>query len=42
MCGFELGVILDIYDTPVYCVYLWLVLVWQVSREPSSSYMITD
>ena len=31
MCGFELGVILDIYDTPVYCVYLWLVLVWQVS-----------
>jgi len=29
MCGFELGVILDIYDTPVYCVYLWLVLVWQ-------------
>ena len=31
MCGFELGVILDIYDTTVYCVYLWLVLVWQVS-----------
>ena len=31
MCGFELGVILDIYDTPVYCLYLWLVLVWQVS-----------
>ena len=29
MCGFELGVILDIYDTPVYCVYLWIVLMWQ-------------
>jgi len=29
MCGFELGVILDIYDTPVYCIYLWIVLVWQ-------------
>ena len=30
MCGYELGVILDIYDTPVYCVYLWIVLIWQV------------
>ena len=29
MCGLELGVILDIYDTPVYCVYLWTVILWQ-------------
>jgi len=39
MCGYELGVILDIYDTPVYCVYLWIVLIWQgvgwVGASPS-------
>ena len=29
MCGYELGVILDIYSAPVYCLYLWTVLVWQ-------------
>jgi len=29
MCGFELGVILDIYDIPLYCVFLWLILTWQ-------------
>ena len=42
MCGFELGVILDIYDTPVYCVYLWLVLVWQVSPLLIQDDMTTD
>merc|ERR1719291_551171 len=29
LCGLELGVILDIYSAPVYCLYLWTVLVWQ-------------
>jgi len=29
VCGFELGVILDIYDIPLYSGFLWLVLVWQ-------------
>jgi len=39
ICGYELGVILDIYDTPVYCIYLWIVLIWQgvgwVGASPS-------
>ena len=30
VCGFELGVILDIYDIPLYSVMLWIVLCWQV------------
>jgi len=29
VCGFELGVILDIYDIPLYSVFLWIVLCWQ-------------
>jgi len=29
VCGFELGVILDIYDIPLYSVLLWIVLSWQ-------------
>jgi len=29
VCGFELGVILDIYDIPLYSFFLWVVLVWQ-------------
>eukprot|EP00092_Neocalanus_flemingeri_P000312 GFUD01000334.1.p1 GENE.GFUD01000334.1~~GFUD01000334.1.p1 ORF type:complete len:305 (-),score=94.85 GFUD01000334.1:104-1018(-) len=29
VCGFELGVILDIYDVPLYSFFLWTVLVWQ-------------
>jgi len=29
VCGFELGVVLDIYDIPVYSVFLWLVICWQ-------------
>ena len=30
LCGFELGVILDIYDIPLYSLMLWIVLCWQV------------
>ena len=35
MCGYELGVVLDIYTYPypaltVYTAFLWTVLVWQV------------
>jgi len=29
VCGFELGVVLDIYDIPVYSGFLWIVLIWQ-------------
>ena len=35
--GFELGVILDIYDIPLYSVFLWIVLCWQVSSKNSGS-----
>jgi len=29
VCSLELGVILDIYDVPVYSVFLWIMLVWR-------------
>ena len=35
VCGFELGVILDIYAIPLYSVFLWIVLCWQVSSKGS-------
>ena len=38
VCGFELGVILDIYDIPLYSVLLWIVLSWQVSSMSSIKY----
>ena len=31
VCGYELGVVLDIYGIPLYSVFLWIVLCWQVS-----------
>merc|ERR1719266_2574128 len=29
VCGFELGVVLDIYGIPLYSAFLWLVIFWQ-------------
>lgn len=29
VCGLELGTVLDIYDIPIYSLFLWAVLVWQ-------------
>jgi len=29
ICGYELGVVLDIYGIPLYSAFLWLVLCWQ-------------
>jgi len=29
VCGFELGVVLDIYGIPLYSAFLWLVVFWQ-------------
>jgi len=29
VCGYELGVVLDIYDIPLYSVFLWIILCWQ-------------
>jgi len=29
VCGYELGVVLDIYGIPLYSVFLWIVLCWQ-------------
>lgn len=29
VCGLELGTVLDIYDVPVYALFLWIVIVWQ-------------
>ena len=37
MCGLELGVVLDIYDVHVYCLYLWTVIVWQSVSWSGSS-----
>ena len=40
MCGFELGVVLDIYGIPMYSAALWLVIFWQVNNLSNLSNLL--